>query len=1183
MGITEEAYKRSAQQPALLNPPPADAALLRAPLPAPVEPAPAAALLRGESPAPVQPFSATRSAVEAAPQNALGAAVNVRAPVPDPTEPALLRGKSPAPVQTFSAFRSAVDEAAPRLQAEQTQMRERLNAGKVDGNTFRHGMENNAGVDPATKARMQPPPAYKPTVSAGEALRNAAMDNSELQARFAPPAAAPQPNLPTAGEQLRNAPLGNDGMKLRLQATQGPQQPPVTPRSIAEAATRPPLAEAVAGRTPSIRYANEAGEALRNANPDQGVLRARLGAPAATIAEAANAAPMAGAGAPSAATLRAHVGLDAAPPGARPVTVPGTTPPASLPPAAAPVAPPSAAPAAATASPASLGDALRNARPDESVARARLGGGASEPMPAPGELRQQLGTRPAAAPGAATPSTIRSAAQSAVGSGEQWREFGSKVGDAAGKLREGANRVLSNKWVGRVAKPAAIIGGGVEMVNGINEGDTGKALLGGADALAGGALFTPAAPIAGVYLTGRGAWEGGKALGEKLPEPARDGIGSTINTMAQGVDKWFGTHLGVDDSALRAQQAQQAAPAAPVSKPAAGKSATPAAAAAAAAPAVPAAVPAAPLPTVATAFQGGGTGGSALAAAARQNALEQLDLATANDPNAVISAARVAGQAPAYYITAGGRTITPPAPATEADRQLAQRVAVLDNLKGQQGEGGVIEQDGKQYSVVQHGYDAAGLPAYRGVSLDGKAAGTGAGTTDLLNRYDAGQQRLAGLAPEDAQTVAGYHAREQQRRVIEAQYQHALAGGAPAATASAQASVKVKGHDTIGAKAGDYVPFNFVAKPDQRQNLQIFAHATAGAEGGDYSKIVGGGNLDDFGAHPQKVGMTTKDGKSTAAGRYQITGSTWNDVAEKRGYTDFSPRNQDDAFMALLAKHDALGDVMAGNFDAATAKLGPEWQGLPSGTSKNQGKRTPQQFQNLLQEARAMYARGAAPAAAAAPGTIAGGASAATAPGALAPFENHDVEVTQHGQTLVHRFRNDGDVAYTPQDVHNENVNRAVAQQALAKHPELAGRMTMVDGNPLFDNVAVPPNVLAGGGKALDAYLANVNQGQNFQANPAAGRIAEEAAKEHARRTPVPGELINNPEEVGQDMMGNPLIKTVPYVRQEDGSLKRAVAEPRKWPPVPPGAAAMLKKTPELAQEFDAKYGPGAAKKAMGK
>lgn len=72
--------------------------------------------------------------------------------------------------------------------------------------------------------------------------------------------------------------------------------------------------------------------------------------------------------------------------------------------------------------------------------------------------------------------------------------------------------------------------------------------------------------------------------------------------------------------------------------------------------------------------------------------------------------------------------------------------------------------------------------------------------------------------------------------------------------------------------------------------------------------------------------------KSSAAGRYQITAETWDDLVKKYGYTDFSPKNQDDAAWHLAQDTykqktggDLLADLRAGNLSNVDTALRGRW------------------------------------------------------------------------------------------------------------------------------------------------------------------------------------------------------------------------------------------------------------------
>jgi muramidase (phage lysozyme) len=126
---------------------------------------------------------------------------------------------------------------------------------------------------------------------------------------------------------------------------------------------------------------------------------------------------------------------------------------------------------------------------------------------------------------------------------------------------------------------------------------------------------------------------------------------------------------------------------------------------------------------------------------------------------------------------------------------------------------------------------------------------------------------------------------------------------------------------------------------DAATNRKKMLDLIAASEGGEYDLIVGGKQrISDYAKHPNVVGLTTPDGPSTAAGRYQITRTTWNDIASD--LPDFSPASQDEAAIRLLKRRGALEDVDRGDFQAAIAKLGDEWVSLPSSTNKNQPRRS---------------------------------------------------------------------------------------------------------------------------------------------------------------------------------------------------------------------------------------------------
>lgn len=106
-----------------------------------------------------------------------------------------------------------------------------------------------------------------------------------------------------------------------------------------------------------------------------------------------------------------------------------------------------------------------------------------------------------------------------------------------------------------------------------------------------------------------------------------------------------------------------------------------------------------------------------------------------------------------------------------------------------------------------------------------------------------------------------------------------------------------------------------------------------------YRMIVGGQMFTSFADHPRISGKCwTVNGKrlcSSAAGAYQITKTTWDEVRQKMGLVDFSPASQDMAALGRISYRGALPAVLAGDLKTATAKLRDEWTSLPGAKENN--------------------------------------------------------------------------------------------------------------------------------------------------------------------------------------------------------------------------------------------------------
>lgn len=112
-----------------------------------------------------------------------------------------------------------------------------------------------------------------------------------------------------------------------------------------------------------------------------------------------------------------------------------------------------------------------------------------------------------------------------------------------------------------------------------------------------------------------------------------------------------------------------------------------------------------------------------------------------------------------------------------------------------------------------------------------------------------------------------------------------------------------------------------------------------------YVMINGGGSVVDFTRHPYAGLSTTQGGR--AAGAAQFIPSTWGELADRYGLTDFSPTNQDLGFVGCLVKRNAVDDIIAGRFDLAVTKCLKEWTSLPNAAESNPSW--------TMEKARALY------------------------------------------------------------------------------------------------------------------------------------------------------------------------------------------------------------------------------------
>lgn len=125
------------------------------------------------------------------------------------------------------------------------------------------------------------------------------------------------------------------------------------------------------------------------------------------------------------------------------------------------------------------------------------------------------------------------------------------------------------------------------------------------------------------------------------------------------------------------------------------------------------------------------------------------------------------------------------------------------------------------------------------------------------------------------------------------------------------------------------------------KNIRLFLNMISAAEGTQkygYSQGFGTDNrLSSLSAHPQiYYSFKQTDGKrnrTSAAGKYQITASTWKGLQKQHGFTDFGEESQDLAAIALLKENGALEHILKGDMRTAIQKAGKTWASLPSSTA----------------------------------------------------------------------------------------------------------------------------------------------------------------------------------------------------------------------------------------------------------
>ena len=127
--------------------------------------------------------------------------------------------------------------------------------------------------------------------------------------------------------------------------------------------------------------------------------------------------------------------------------------------------------------------------------------------------------------------------------------------------------------------------------------------------------------------------------------------------------------------------------------------------------------------------------------------------------------------------------------------------------------------------------------------------------------------------------------------------------------------------------------------------VQAFFALISSSEGtqGDYGVFYGGVSFSDFSTHPCELRadgtrliapVLLPDGKNftTAAGKYQITLSTWNAYGGTAHYGSFDSSAQDACCADILANCGAMAQIDAGDVTGAQSTLSSQWASFGAST-----------------------------------------------------------------------------------------------------------------------------------------------------------------------------------------------------------------------------------------------------------
>lgn len=110
--------------------------------------------------------------------------------------------------------------------------------------------------------------------------------------------------------------------------------------------------------------------------------------------------------------------------------------------------------------------------------------------------------------------------------------------------------------------------------------------------------------------------------------------------------------------------------------------------------------------------------------------------------------------------------------------------------------------------------------------------------------------------------------------------------------------------------------------------VAVLAEGESSNDESAWTVIVGGQHFTSFDDHPRVFVPQPNGTKSSAAGKLQITATTWDDFCSHYGKMPFTPENQLTCGAWLIWRAGAMDDVIAGRLDAAIRKLSKVWTSL---------------------------------------------------------------------------------------------------------------------------------------------------------------------------------------------------------------------------------------------------------------